>query len=59
LKLTSRLRGSGLPAHNVIELLRFHLVKLGHEVAVAVERGMNRGMTELRLDVLRVSILSD
>ncbi len=33
------------------------LVQLGHEVAVAVERGLNRGVAQLRLDVLRVGAL--
>jgi len=28
-------------------------MQLGHEVAVAIERGLNRGMPQLRLDVLR------
>jgi len=54
LKPTRRPRCDGLPEHDLIELLRLRLVKVGHEVAIAVERGLNRGMTELCLDVLRV-----
>jgi hypothetical protein len=46
LKLTRRLRCGGLLEHDVIELLCLPLVKLGHEVAVAVERGLNRDMAE-------------
>ena len=34
-------------------------MQLGHEVAVPVERGLNRGMAQLRLDVLRVSTVGD
>jgi hypothetical protein len=33
-------------------------MQLGHEVAVAIERRLNRGMAELRLDVLRVSAVT-
>ena len=43
----------------VVELLRLRLMQLGHEMAVAVERRLNRGMTQLRLDVLRVSAVGD
>ena len=32
---------------------------LGHEVPVAVERRLNRGMAELHLDVLRMGPLRD
>ena len=59
LKFASRPGCGGLPEHDVIELLGLSLVKLRHEVAIAVERGLNRGMTELRLDVLWVSVLGD
>ncbi len=38
----------------MIELLRLRLVELRHEVAVAVERGLDRGVAQLRLDVPRV-----
>ena len=34
-------------------------MELRHEVAVTVERGLNRGMAQLRLDVLRVGAVGD
>ncbi len=54
LKPTRRRRGLLIGKHQLIELLRLRLVELGHEVAVPVERGLNRGVAQLRLDVLRV-----
>src|SRR5713226_1902282 len=45
--------------NQLVELLRLRLMQLGHEMAVAVERGLNRGMAELRLDVLRVGAVGD
>ena len=43
----------------MVELLRLHLMQLGHEMAVAVECRLNRGMTQLRLDVVRVGAVGD
>ena len=43
----------------LVELLCLRLMQLGHEVAVAIERRLNRGMPELRLDVLRVGAVGD
>jgi hypothetical protein len=43
----------------LVELLRLRLVDLRHEMAVAIERRLNRGMTQLRLDVLRVGAMGD
>ena len=42
-----------------VELARFRLVDLRHEVPVAIERRLDRGVTELRLDVLRMRPLGD
>jgi hypothetical protein len=35
------------------------LVELRHQVTVSVERGLDRGVTQLRLDVLRVGAVGD
>ena len=43
----------------LVELLCLRLVQLGHEMAVAIECGLNRGMPELRLNVLRVGAVGD
>ena len=43
----------------LVELLRLRLVELRHEMAVAIECGLNRGMPELRLNVLRVGAVGD
>lgn len=43
----------------LVELLRLRLVELRHEMAVAIERRLNRGMTQLCLDVLRVGAVGD
>jgi hypothetical protein len=48
-----------LTEHQLIELLRLRLVELGHQVAVAVEHGLDRGVAQLRLDVLRVGAVGD
>ena len=45
--------------NQLVELLRLRLVELRHEMAVAIERRLNRGMTQLRLDVLRVGAVGD
>ena len=37
-----------------IELARLRLVHLGHEVPVAIEGRLDRGVTKLHLDVLRM-----
>ena len=34
-------------------------MQLGHEMAVAIERRLNRGMAELGLDVFRVGAVGD
>jgi len=53
-------RGRRLTAKDqLVELLRLRLVELRHEMAVAIERRLNRGMTQLRLDVLRVGAVGD
>jgi len=39
--------------------LRLRLVELRHEMAVAIEGRLNGGITQLRLDVLRVGAVSD
>ena len=43
----------------LVELLRLRLVELRHEMAVAIEGRLNGGITQLRLDVLRVGAVSD
>jgi len=45
--------------HQLIKLLRLRLVELRHKVAVTVERGLDRGVAQLRLDVLRVGAVGD
>jgi hypothetical protein len=49
----------GAAEDQLVELLRLRLVELRHEMAVAIERRLNRGMTQLRLDVLRVGAVGD
>lgn len=48
-----------IPEDQPIELLRLGLMDLGHQMAIAVERGLDRGVAELRLDLLRVGPLGD
>src|SRR5439155_13531153 len=50
---------AALPEHQPVELPRLRRVSVGHEMSVTVERRLNRGVAELRLDVLRVRPLSD
>jgi hypothetical protein len=45
--------------HEQIELSRFRLMDLGHEMPVAVERRLDRRVPELRLDVLGMRALGD
>ena len=45
--------------HQPVELARLRLVHLRHEVPVAVERRLDRGVAELRLEVLRMRPLRD
>jgi hypothetical protein len=42
----------GLTEDQPIELSRFRRVRIGHQMAVAVERCLDRGVAELRLDVV-------
>jgi hypothetical protein len=49
----------GAAKDQLVELLRLCLVELRHEMAVAIERRLNRGMTQLRLNVLRVGAVGD
>ncbi len=55
----TRRRSSLLTEHQLVELLRLRLVELRHKVAVTVERGLDRGVAQLRLDVLRVGAVGD
>ena len=59
LKPPRRWRGLLIGKHQLVELQRFRLMQLGHEVAVSVERGLDRGVTQLHLDVLRVGAVGD
>jgi hypothetical protein len=43
-----------LAEHQAVQLSRFRRVRIRHQVPVAVERRLDRGVAELRLDVLRV-----
>jgi hypothetical protein len=45
-----------LTEDQAIELPCFGCVSIGHQVPVAVEGRLDRGVTELRLDVLRVRL---
>ena len=53
-RLTERI---SLSEHEPIELARFRLVDLGHEVPVAVERRLDRCVAELGLDADRKSVV--
>jgi hypothetical protein len=48
-----------LAEHQPVQLSRFRGVGIRHQMSVAVERRLDRGMAELGLDVLRVCPLGD